>query len=257
MIAGTTDHRDFMRAKFPAAFELFYAVFEGSIQDVKSQLDKGDDPNAISSLGSTPIFHAVRSSKNLPKADVLIAAGAKIDLWDDYGMHPLHWTASGWREDVACVRWLLDRGTDVNVAVRPGIKDQFHPVHWTPLHIAAKDSALPAVEFLLSRGSDLNRRAADGATPLHVAAGSYRAYKRLVRRLLDSGADLNAQTASGQTALHILASGCGRYRTSVIRLLRSRHARLDLCDSEGRRPIDVVRSGSPATEELRRLLEPG
>jgi ankyrin repeat protein len=256
VIAGTAAHRDFMRPKFPAAFELFYAVFEGSVEDVQRQLDGGDDPNAISIFGSTPIFHAVRYAKDLSKADALIAAGARVELWDHYGMHPLHWIASGSRDDTSCIKWLLDRGVDVNVAVRAATLSQYHPLLWTPLHIAAKDNALPAVEFLLSRGADPNRLAADGATPLHVSVGSHRLYKRLVRKLLDCGADLNAQNVKGQTALHILASSWARYRKGVIQLLRYRRARLDLRDSEGCLPIDVVQAESPVTEELKRLLLP-
>jgi ankyrin repeat protein len=243
-----------MRPKFPAAFELFYAVFEGSVAEVKNRLEQGDDPNAISVFGSTPIFYAVRSASLLPKADALFAAGARLDVWDGYGMQALHWVSAGWRDDTSFIAWLLDRGVNPNLAVRPARLDQHHPVGWTPLHIAAAANALPAIELLLSRGADPNLRAADGAAPLHIAASSGRLYKRLIRCLLDSGADMDVQQADGRTALHILAAGCGRYRKGIIQLLRNRNSRLDLLDSYGRRPIDVVREGAPATDELKRLL---
>jgi len=82
MRSNTEAHRAFMRPKFPVAFELFYAVFEGTVDQVVTRLASGDDPNAISTLGTTPIFYAVRSSRDLNKADALFEAGAVIDIWN-------------------------------------------------------------------------------------------------------------------------------------------------------------------------------
>ena len=63
---------------------------------------------------------------------------ARIDVWDNFGMQPIHWTTnSTYRWDVTCLAWLLDRGADVNSAVCPAT-EKFHSFGWTPLHIASE-----------------------------------------------------------------------------------------------------------------------
>lgn len=257
MQSGSEEHRAFMRAKFPDAFELFYAVFEGDVTDVRDRLRAGDDPNARGMDGRTPITFALASPRDLPKADLLWDAGARIDLWDHFGLHPIHWTTrSVYRDDVHCLQWLLDHGVGPNEAVRSSTELQFHPIGWHPLHIAVGEGSLAAASLLIERGADVNARAADDATALHVAAGQYRVYKRLMRLLLDEGADLNTADRDGATPLHLLAAGHGRYRKTAVELLRNRGARLDVIDACGRRPVDRVPDGLPATIEMRRLLRP-
>jgi ankyrin repeat protein len=256
MLARTEEHRAFMRPKFPSAFELFYAVFEGTVADVRDRLVAGDGPNARSADGRTPIAFAARSARDLPKADLLFAAGARLDVWDDLGMQPVHWTTgSVYHDDVRCLSWLLDRGADPSASIRPSKELQFHPIGWTPLHIATSGASLAATRLLIDRHADVNARSADGSTALHVAAKQSRVYKRLIRTLLDAAADINVADSAGRTPLHVLAGGYGRYRKSAIQLLRHRNARLDARDANGQRPIDVVRDDLPATPVIRRLLE--
>jgi len=254
-----------MRPQFPAAYGLFHTVLEGTAADVARRLAAGDDANARSDDGRTPLAFAVRSARGLPKADLLFAAGARVDTWDDLGMQPVHWaTHSVYHEDVTCLAWLLDRGADPSASVRPskGIQFyslsksvQFYAVGSTPLHIAAHGASVVATRLLIERRADVNARAADGSAALHVAAQQYRVYKRLIRALLDGGADADAADSGGRTPLHVLAGGHGRYRKGAIRLLRHRNARLDAHDANGLRPADLVPDGLPATAAILRLLE--
>jgi ankyrin repeat protein len=161
---------------------------------------------------------------------------------------------SVFHEDVTCLAWLLDRGADPSAAVRPSKEHQFHPVGWTPLHVAAHGASVAATRLLVERRADVNARAADGSSALHVAAQQFRVYKRLIRTLLDGGADPDAADSLGRTPLHVLAWGQCRYRKGAIRLLRHRNARLDARDAEGRRPADLVPDGCPATAAILRLL---
>ncbi|MBA4019441.1 MAG: hypothetical protein C0483_19930 [Pirellula sp.] len=106
MLARTEEHRAFMRPKFPAAFDLFYAVFAGAVADVAERLAAGDDAHARSADGRTPLTFAVSSVGDLLKADLLFEAGARIDGWDDLGMQPIHWTTgSVFHDDVSCLAW--------------------------------------------------------------------------------------------------------------------------------------------------------
>jgi ankyrin repeat protein len=244
-----------LRSEFPESCELFAAVFEATVDEVRQRLAAGDDPNARSTVDTTPLFYALVLATKLPMAGALLAAGARVDVWSAFGLQPLHWV---WPDYVAGASLLLDHGADVNAATRPArVPHGNYPVGSTPLHLAAAHGAwehVAMVQLLLARGADPNRRDANGATPLHVAAARYRPFKRLIRTLLDGGADINAQTDDGRTALHLLAAGGGRLRKTVIRLLRQRGARANLRDAAGRLPIELVAPGMPSTELLRKLL---
>jgi ankyrin repeat protein len=241
--------------RFHVAFELFYAIFEGTAADVQKRLAAGDDPNARSADGRTPFTFAVQWARDLPKANLLFEAGGRVDGWDHFGMQPIHWTTHRiYHDDTTCLSWLLDHGANPSAPIRQSSGHQFQPIGWTPLHIAADRASLGATRLLLDRLGNVNAPSADGSTALHVAAGKWRVYKRLLRMLLDAGADIDAADSAGRTPLHILASGHGRYRKGAIRLLRYRGARLDLRDVSGRRPVDLVPDNFPATAAIRRLL---
>ena len=244
-----------MRPKFPSAFELFYAVFEGTIDDVRARLAAGDDLHARSAQGATPLFHALRLGQDLSKADLLFEAGARVDVWDNLGMQPVHWTAgSSYGTDVSRLAWLLGRGAEPSTAVRQSADLQVHPIGWTPLHIATDRAFIFGTQLLLERHANVNASSADGSTALHVAAGKSHVYKALIRKLLDAGANLDAIDAQGRTALHILAEKFGRYRKSAIQLLRHRGARIGVRDFKGRRPIDLVVGEHPDVASVRELL---
>lgn len=255
MIDRTEELRERLRPHYPVAFELFYAVVEGTVADVQRRLDAGDDPNARSVDGRTPLAFASSRVRHLPKADLLFAAGAKVESCDDLGMQPIHWTTECiFADDLSGLTWLLDRGADPSVAVGVSEQLQFHPVGWTPLHIAAHSASVPATQLLVDRHANVDARAADGSTALHVAAKQFLAYKRLIRILLDGGADVDAADARGRTPLHVLAAEGGRYRKAAISLLRSRNARLDLRDADGLRPVELLSDGISDTPDIRRIL---
>ena len=259
MLSGTPEYRERLRALYGSAFELFYAVYEGTAEDVRARIEAGDDPNSRGSGGITPLSVAAGFDSRLPKARVLLEAGAEINVWDDTGRHPLHWIAESCRYGMESLTWLLDHGADPNAPVRATVAPpQYYPVGWTPLHIIVRHHSQDDVDaalLLINRGADVNRKASNGEAPLHVAARPYtQVYKRMIRTLLDGGADPNITNAEGQTPLHILAAGFQRYRKAAIQLLRSRGARLDVQDIAGRRPIELVRDGQPASEAIRHVL---
>lgn len=68
----------------------------------------------------------------------------------------------------------------------------------TPLHLAATNPDLSAMQALLAAKADPNARDNDGATPLHMAAYSSRA--RHTQILLEAGADPLAKTDNGRDA---------------------------------------------------------
>ena len=84
-----------------------------------------------------------------------------------------------------------------------------------PLVSAAWGGSPEAVEFLLSRGADINEAGNFDNTPLMMA--SYYGNTELVRLLLARGADVNFRDANGDTALSFAKQG---RHAAVIRLLR-------------------------------------
>ena len=100
-------------------------------------------------------------------------------------------------DDATAIRLLIDRGADVNCAVR--LSDGLYGES-SPLFVAVEKGSIPMVKVLLEAGADPNRERQYGAitatvtlvarTPLHNAARSGRT--EIVGLLLDAGADVNA-----------------------------------------------------------------
>lgn len=111
----------------------------------------------------------------------------------------LHAAAS--RGDVPIMRLLVDRGASVN--------DHGNGTDWsrTPLHAAVKKGRTEAVAFLLDHEANVDNRAEEGKTALHVTAGAIATrrdttYERIAALLLAHGANPNAVDTYGETPLH-------------------------------------------------------
>ena len=74
-----------------------------------------------------------------------------------------------------------------------------------PIHDVAWKGDLAGVQRELNKGADVNAKADDGMTPLHLAANF--GYKEIVELLIAKGADVNAKNGWGGTPLHIAAFG--------------------------------------------------
>lgn len=62
----------------------------------------------------------------------------------------------------------------------------------TPIHLAALNGHLGAIQFLYSRGGDLGLKSADGSTPLHLAVRN--GHTDVVRYLVESGSSMDADS---------------------------------------------------------------
>ncbi len=185
------------------------AVIRGEVERMRVLIDHGADVNSpirsnesySSDWGATPLHLAARDGR--PEIiEILLVAGARVDIADDRGATPLHWAAG--QPGVAGT--LITRGANVNEADRLGR---------TPLHWAANLGAAESIDALVKRGGNVNVQDATGQTPLHLAAHIGEA--RTVARLLENTADPATVDRSGVTALHLAAAN-GNVET-VTRLL--------------------------------------
>jgi ankyrin repeat protein len=188
-----------------------------------------------------------------------------MDLHDESGMCAVHWCSLRGHE--ACLRLLLDKGTDVDVpnaglnsplllAVCQGYDGMARLLldkGADPFARNARDQdcvtmavlyghsskGLPWVlQLLNSRGADLNQPDVSGATPLHMCAAKNLA--RPVRMLVDAGADVNCRHQT--TQLTPLQMACAHPRPDVetIRSFLDKGAFANWRDLAGRTAFDMV-----------------
>jgi ankyrin repeat protein len=157
---------------------------------VTELLDRGANPNAQL---TAPLIERVHNN-----GDAALGAGAT----------PLMRAAK--KGDFVIMRVLLERGADVNVAMKNGGT---------------------ALMFVSGRGG-LGRFGAydvKRATEAELIEGA--------KLCLQHGAKINAMDAAGQTALH---SAAAQRSDAFIEFLADNGARLDLKDKQGRLPIDMA-----------------
>ncbi|KAL8387996.1 hypothetical protein RB595_009522 [Gaeumannomyces hyphopodioides] len=164
----TTSARN-MAAMSPEVTPLHRAFSVGCLDAAVFLALAGADLEATSPSGETALVRAVRCE--FPDDFVLLCCelGARVDAADRYGRTALHYAAGLVRPDECGSSGL------------------------------SGEQAPPAVLALAAHDADLNRRDADGRTPLHaaVAAGKTRAAVLLAR----NGADVDAELPGGASPL--------------------------------------------------------
>jgi ankyrin repeat protein len=193
------------------------AAADGKIEQVKLLISEGADVNEKTTTGDTPLHYAAKyGHKNV--AVLLIKKGADVNAKNKNGDLPTHLALRGHLEspkkevldllvakgpelsciqisayqgDLAKVRSFVEQGIDVDSRDSEGR---------TALYYAAMQGKRDLVEFLLSRGANVNAKDKDyGFTPLHHAVGG--GHKDVVELLIAKGADVNATDKHGWTPL--------------------------------------------------------
>jgi len=145
------------------------------------------DPNEEDSGGSTALVYAAANG-HLALVNVLIQGGSKKGLDQAFPF-----AIRGCHTDLA--KKLVDLG-----AKTAGRIDGVSTVV-----LAASSNCIPALEFLIGRGIDVNAANEDGTTALMVAAAE--GYASAAKLLLDHGANLEAANQNKETAWLLAAMG--------------------------------------------------
>lgn len=172
---------------------------------------------------------------------------------------PAIFSAARTATDPAIITLLTVEGADPNARMGPGLRGTGRP-GYTPLHVAAeRNPAVGIVDALLAAGADINARANDGRTPLHVAWSNHRT---IIETLLREGADPLARDERGRVAD---PTSCANWNTAAFSRLALPNE-FELClqlgdgvdarDSEGNTPLHLA-SEAGNSSSVRILLEAG
>ena len=156
--------------RFSKVTPLHVAAKYNGAQSAKQLLISGADVNYQSTWG-TPLhyaadvfFHAENTNGVTAVADLLIAAGAKVNAKNKYGKAPLHSAATHKTAEFA--KCLIAAGADINLKTS---ESEIGFQMSTPLHIAAWTNSFEAAKFLLANGADVTAKDKCEKTPLDSA----------------------------------------------------------------------------------------
>jgi len=162
-----------------------------------------------------PIVDAAKRG-DMAAVRTLIEKHTDVNVTEADGSTALHWAS--YRDDVASAELLLRAGARVNAANDLGV---------TALWAAAQNGSDAMVRRLLDAGADPNLALLAGETPVMVAS---RAGKpAVVEQLIAKGANLNARGARNQTALMWAVS---QRHPDVVKVLLAHDADVSLRSSK-------------------------
>jgi ankyrin repeat protein len=162
----------------PSDEDLINAVYSGTVKQVKTLLERGADPDAVSGNTDSALALAVLHGE-LGMIHLLVRYGADLDQRNICGFNALHLAVSSCLASMALkiCNFLLDHGADVNVA---------NPYNGeTPLMSAVRAGELHVAKLLIERGADATLRRRDGKRALDLLGrgkGS-KALRKLLERI--------------------------------------------------------------------------
>lgn len=165
---------------------LVIAIYKNYNDIARFLIEHGADVNKANRDKRTPVHIAVmRGARDL--LDLLLEKGAEIDKPDVTGATPLIYAKRDNRFDL--VSLLLQRGA--KISSREEMEELFT--------YACQNGYDVIVEELIKRRVDINRRFADGSTPIWLAVMN--GNSKVIKMLVQAGADIEARDKEGMTPL--------------------------------------------------------
>ena len=181
---------------------LVYAMWNDGPNVVKMLLNNGADVNAQDTATGYSVLHWAILMDNKELTELVLAAGADLNGKSSTGETPLDIAAYG--VSPAIGELLLEKGAEIS-----------------SLRAAAFVGDLAKVQTFIQEGVDVNQKSGmiEG-TALHAAAAS--GYKEIVEFLISKGADVNTQNRGGLTPLNLAQSAD---HTEIVELLKQHGAK--------------------------------
>lgn len=174
-------------ASLPDPVRFSIVIEQGDLGTARDWLDSGLAPDFEGAvIGSGLMIGAWEG--NVPMMELFHSRGADINKANHLGEQALQHAA--WRGKLAAVRWLVERGANLNRQGR----------EWSALHYAVFAGHAEVAAYLLSRGAEINALSTNGSTPLMMAAREGR--EEIARSLLRAGADRDIVNENGENAMH-------------------------------------------------------
>ena len=172
----------------------------------KFLVSKGADVNAKDKLRMTPL-HSASMVRHLETVKLLVSKGADVNTKALNDYTPLHMALAGSLMTAQMQQVMVGTG------VTPSEKE-FESERFTTLfHSASEKEGNEVAKLLVSQGADVNAKAEDGSTPLHLV--SWFRHLEIARLLVSKRADVNAKTKDGDTPLHGILAGKNTLEESV------------------------------------------
>jgi len=216
------------------------AAMQGNLEAVKQYLAAGKDVNAKDGFGRT-LLHWTADRGHQEIVEFLIANNADVNTQDMSGNTPLSLARNWSRNEIVeilgkhggkiliweaieegnleAVKQHFNSGIDVNVKIS---KEGRSSQSWHPLNWAAANGQIEIVEFLLSRGAEVNSKDGVGYIALHYAAGRG-SYREVVEVLIANGEDVNTKAVDGSTPLDLAAMAQKKEIMDLIRKHSGKH----------------------------------
>jgi ankyrin repeat protein len=204
---------------------------KNNFRQTRSKRQRGGTPEQDSQL-----IDAVQT-RDLPRAEALLDAGANIDASRADGSTALMWaTTRGYKE---IVQMLLERRANVNASASSGD---------TAILWASFRGYEEIVQMLLAKGANVNASNSTGHTALFIASIS--GYEEIVRMLLAKGANVDDSGVDGKTAL-IWASIRGN--KEIVRMLLDAGANVNASGVDGKTALTMARQ--MRNQEIVQMIE--